>query len=103
MATNRNISVEDLYLKARILSEGVKMSDLELLMAFKENTQYGLRPFVLDESGMQAALWPNKFSRLTVTLEGQKATVSDSGEVLATGHLMEFPAWLEDQVKVLDV
>ncbi len=95
MPGKRNISEENIYLKARMLSEGVHMTDMDLLRAFKENSQYGLRPFVFDESGMQAALWPNKFSRLTVTLDGEKATVADSGEVLGVGRLMEFPAWLD--------
>ncbi len=96
MSAKRNISEEDIYLKARILSEGVQMTDMDLMRAFKENSQYGLSPFVLDESGMEAAMIPNKFSRLKVTLDGEKATVSDSGDVLGTGRLMEFPSWLDE-------
>lgn len=95
MSPKRNISEEDIQLKARMLSEGVKMADIDLLRAFKANSQYGLRPFIMDESGMQAALTPNKYSRLTVTLDGEKATVSDSGDVLGVGYLMEFPSWLD--------
>jgi bacteriochlorophyllide c C-7(1)-hydroxylase len=96
MPETRAISEEDVYLKARMLSEGVHMTDMDLLAAFKENSLFGLRPFVLDESGMEAAMVPNKYSRLKVTIDGEKATVSDAGDVLGVGHLMEFPSWLDE-------
>jgi len=95
MSEKRNISEEDIQLKSRILSEGVNMSDMDLLRAFKENSQYGLRPFIQDGSGIQAAYVPNKYSRLTMTLDGEGATITDSGEVLGQGRLMEFPEWLD--------
>ena len=96
MSPKRKVSEEDIQLKARMLSEGINMSDMDLLRAFKENTQYSLRPFILDGSGMQSAFVPNKYSRLTMTLDGEGATITDSGEVIGQGHLMEFPAWLDE-------
>jgi len=42
MSQKRNITEKDIYLKARILSEGVQMSDEDMVKAFRRENLFGI-------------------------------------------------------------
>ncbi len=98
MSKKRNITEEDIFIKARILSEGIRVDDNDLAAVAAPGTLYGLRPFVFGEAGIPVAILPNEYSRLKISLEGEQATVYDMEEVLATGHLLEVPSWLNESL-----
>lgn len=100
MGEKRNITKEDIYLKARILSEGVRLdvrkpssgTDADGPSAFL----YMGQPIVLDGCDVVVATPPNPHARLVVTVEGERVTVTDEGKVLATAHLEERAAWRDE-------
>ncbi len=90
MTEKRNITKEDIFLKARILSEGVRVK-------VKKHPEKGsaFRPFVLDGCDLVAIPLPNSYSRLEVIIDGEDVTISDMSKILATGKLELRRSWLD--------
>ena len=87
MAEKRNITREDIFLKARLLSEGVRVEE-------KRPPANGLRrTIVLDGCEMVTILRHNPYSRLEAVIDGEEVTISDMGEVLGNARLEERFPW----------
>ena len=88
MTEKRNITKDDIFLKARILSEGVRLK-------VKKPPEIGspFRPFVLDGCDLVVMPLPNKFSRLEAVVDGDDVTITDMDKVLSTGRLEEWHSW----------
>ncbi len=92
----RNITKEDVLLKTRLMSEGVRYD-------IKGPLQWGAGTFdvvssfpaiVLDGCDVVVtALGENPRSRMEAVLEGNEVTISDMGEVMATGTLAKRAPW----------
>lgn len=85
----RNITKADIFLKARILSEGVRLKIKKPL-----TTSY-FRPVVLDGCELVVMPLPNPYSRLEVVIDGEDVTISDMGKVLSLGKLEIRRPWLD--------
>lgn len=94
MAETRIITKEDIFLKARLLSEGVRVE-------VKKAPEAGsaARPMVLDGCEIVSLLRPNSYSRLEAAIDGEDVVISDMGEVLGTGRLEERRSWLDTPMK----
>ena len=90
MTEKRNITKEDIFLKARLLSEGVRIE-------VKRPPEKGpaFRPFVLEGCDLVVQPLPNTYSRLEIVIDGDDVTISDMGEVLGTGTLQVRRSWLD--------
>jgi len=91
----RNITKEDILLKARILSEGVRIK-------VKKQPERGTRPLpplVLDGCDLVCLLMPNKYSRLEVLIDGDDVTISEMENVLDTGKLEVYRPWRDELMK----
>jgi len=88
MTEKRNITREDIFLKARILSEGVRMK-------VKKQPETGtvFRPFILDGCDLVVMPLPNSYSRLEAIIDGDDVTISDMGKVLGSGKLEVRRSW----------
>jgi len=91
MTEKRNITKEDIFLKARILSEGVRVK-----VKKPPEKGYAFRPFVLDGCDLVAMPLPNSYSRLEVVIDGENVTISDMGKVLGTGKMEVRRSWLDE-------
>ncbi|KKK46566.1 hypothetical protein LCGC14_0728690 [marine sediment metagenome] len=93
MTEKRNITKEDIFIKARMLSEGVRIK-------VKNQPEKGSRnrPFVMDGCDLVVLLLPNPYSRLKVEIDGENVTVSDMGKVLRTGSLEVRRSWLDEKL-----
>ena len=91
MTEKRNINKDDIFLKARILSEGVRVK-------VKKPPEKGnaYRPFVLDGCDLVVMPLPNSYSRLEAVIDGENVTISDMGKVLGTGKLEVRRSWLNE-------
>ena len=91
MSEKRNITKEDIFLKARMLSEGVRVK-------IKKQSETGdnFRPVVLDGCDLVVLLLPNSYSRLEVTIDGDAVTISDMGKVLSLGRLEVRRSWRDE-------
>jgi hypothetical protein len=135
MARTRDLTKEDIYLKARIMSEGLRVDGLELpsfqelqkgvgevdvpkdldmkdidgLLLFyaaclkKESDVYqgtiaDTAGITLDETGLRVMVLPNQHSRLELKRDGHKLTISEAGQVVATGRLPRTPAWHNEKL-----
>jgi hypothetical protein len=130
MAEEQMITKEDIYLKARLTSEGVRvqmpdalpdpsamekeeivipdkldLDDIDGILDLmrrsnmqRESNRFLGQTFILDGSGLLAPVYPNKHSRLDLLVEGDKATISDGGEVLATGRFPPRKEWLSEKI-----
>ncbi len=87
----RNITKSDILLKARILSEGLRLK-------VKKQPEGGFRPFVLDGCDLVVFPLPNKYSRLEAVIEGDDVTISDMGKVLSTATLEVQRSWLNERM-----
>lgn len=88
MTEKRNITREDIFLKARILSEGVR-----IIVKKQPETGTVFRPFVLDGCDLVVMPLPNSYSRLEVLIDGDDVTISDMGKVLGAGKLEVRRSW----------
>jgi hypothetical protein len=90
MAEKRNITKDDILLKARLFSEGVRLE-------VKKHPEGGspIRPIVLDGCEIVSLLRPSRYSRLEAVIDGEDVVISDMGEVLGTGKLEERLPWLD--------
>lgn len=91
MAEKRNITKEDIFLKARIISEGVRFE-----VKKPPETGRAFRPMVMDGCEIVCLLRPSRYSRLEAAIDGEDVAISDMGEVLCTGTLEERRSWLDE-------
>jgi len=121
-ADHRNITKQDVFLKARMLSEGVRVEIKEappgwklpesseelseqashpiqvdtssgdaVISAIKQQQEFSYQEcllgnlIILDAAELPAPVIPNTSSALTLTLEGERAQISERGRVLAKG------------------
>ena len=86
----RNLTKNDIFLKARLLSEGVRIQVKE------PPARPGYTSIVvLDGCGILSVLRPNPYSRIQAIVEGESVTVSDLGQVLGTATFEERPDWYD--------
>lgn len=81
MTDQRNITREDIWLKARILSEGVRVETDPSTHV----TAPWLPGIILDGCELPVMVPYNKYSRLEILHAGGTATICDHGEVIGTG------------------
>lgn len=79
MTEKRNITRDDIYLKARISAEGVRTGK-----GYTGKTKDDAA-LVLEGCELPVMVFPNPFSSLEIAYEGNKATITDMGEVIGTG------------------
>ena len=93
MTEKRNITKEDIFLKARMLSEGVRIK-------VKKQPEKGTRnrPFVMEGCDLVVMLLPNLYSRLEVIIDGDNVTISDMGKQLSSGTLEVQRSWLDEKL-----
>ena len=91
MTEKRNITKEDIFLKARMLSEGVRV---KLKKPPEKGSPY--RPVVLKGCDLVVQPLPNSYSRLEVVIDGDNVTISDMGKVLSSGKLEVRRSWLDE-------
>ncbi|MHA1914216.1 MAG: radical SAM protein [Promethearchaeota archaeon] len=91
MTVQRNITKEDIFLKARMLSEGVRV---KLKKPPERGSPY--RPVVLEGCDLVVQPLPNPYSRLEVVIDGEDVTISDMGKVLSLAKLEVRRSWLDE-------
>ena len=96
MTEKRNITKEDIFLKARILSEGVR---IEVKKLPEKGMSRVRRPLVLDGCDIVTFLIPNPYSRLEAIIEGDDVTISDMGKVLGSGKQEVYRSWHDELMK----
>ncbi|MHA2180300.1 MAG: radical SAM protein [Promethearchaeota archaeon] len=86
----RRITKDDIFLKARILSEGVRIN-------VKNPPEKGpyFRPFVMDGCDLVVLLIPNHYSRLEAIIDSEDVLISDMGKILVSGKLEVWRPWLD--------
>lgn len=91
MTEKRNITKEDIFLKARILSEGIRLK-------IKRPPEKGpiFRPIVLDGCDLVVMPLPNSYSRLEAIIEGDDVSILDMGKVLSTGKMEVVRPWRDE-------
>ncbi len=82
------ITKNDIFIKARILSEGVRFETKEPL-----SQSHAFDTIELDRSGLPVQCMMNPYSRLRVVFEGDRASIFDEAVLLETAHLSKRPAW----------
>ena len=94
MAEKRNITKEDIFIKARIISEGVRTN-------VKKLPEKGLvfRPFVMEGCDLVVLLIRNTYSRLEAIIDGEDVIISDMGEILVSGKLEVWRSWLDKSMR----
>jgi hypothetical protein len=91
MIEKRNITREDIYLEARLLSEGVRIE----IKTPPEKPPAFFGTIVMDGCDITTFLRPSSYSRLEAVIEGDRITISDMGEVLGTARFEERPEWFD--------
>lgn len=128
MAEERPITEQDVFIKARLMSEGVRIKDVQMpsmeeltraTAALPERLDYddvegiwrtyaqtaslwertsrqaaGLK-FHFDGCGIKVMVMPNEYSRLQLTRQGDRVTVTDGDEILVTGYVPASLSWAE--------
>lgn len=97
----RNITKEDILLKARILSEGVRITEEAKAAGAASPAECVLeesyfemgRPIVLDGCDLVVATRSDPRSRLQMHCDGADVSIVDGGEVLATGQVQQRLQW----------
>ncbi|MEE9281698.1 MAG: radical SAM protein [Myxococcota bacterium] len=88
MTEKRNMTKEDVFLEARIRSEGVRIEVIN-----KPATWDLFRSIVMDGCELVVGLWENPYSRLEAIIDGDHVIISDMGEALGTATLQRRPSW----------
>lgn len=105
MTEKRNITKADILLKARLLTEGVRVQVKAQPSRYPKNP-YAPVLIVFDGCDVVAPVMPNPRSVLELVAEGNDITISELGEVLMTGELAEQSPWrdlpLSDGVSTVD-
>ncbi|MEE9213636.1 MAG: radical SAM protein [Thermodesulfobacteriota bacterium] len=91
MAEKRNITKDDIFLKARMLSEGVRVN---VKNQPEKGTTY--RPFVMEGCDLVVWLLPNSYSRFEAIIDEEDVTISDMGKVVCSGTLEVRRSWLDE-------
>lgn len=94
MTEKRNITKEDID---RIKGAGVEVKGPLLFKPIGNMESYGIR-IILDDTGMVVPMVqpvPNPAAPTQLVIEGNDVTVSEGGEVVATGRLEEQPSWCD--------
>lgn len=91
MTEKRNITKEDIFLKARMLSEGVR---LKLKKPPEKGSPY--RPVVLEGCDLVVQPLPNPYSRLEVVIDSEDVIISDMGKVVSLAKLEVRRSWLDE-------
>jgi hypothetical protein len=91
MVEKRNITKEDIFLKARMLSEGIRIK-----VKKQPGKGKAFRPIVLDGCELVVMPLPNFYSRLEVVIDGEDVAISDLDKILATGKLEVLRPWLDE-------
>jgi hypothetical protein len=91
MAEKRYITREDIFLEARLLSEGVRVE----VKTAPEKPPAFPGTIVIDGCEITTFLRPSRYSRLEALIEGDRVTISDLGEVLSTARFEERPDWFD--------
>jgi hypothetical protein len=91
MTEKRNITREDIFLEARLLSEGVRNE----MKKPPENPPAFPGTVVLDGCEITTLIRPAPYSRLDAVIDGECITISEAGEVLATAKFEERPEWFD--------
>lgn len=81
MMESSGINREDLWLKARVLSEGVRFE----FAGVEVKEAKGLTTIILDGCGLPVMTPYNQYSRLTVAVDEDRVTVSDMGQEIGRG------------------
>ncbi len=87
----RNITKEDIHLKARMLSEGVRFK-----VERSPKTGRSFRPFVMEGCELVVFLLPNIYSRLEAVINEENVTIFDMGKVISSGTLEVRRSWLNE-------
>ncbi len=90
MTEKRNITKEDILLKARLRAEGARI-DVE--KSSQKGIMMMMPTVVFDGCDMVAGTRPNPHSRLEVVVDGNEVTISEGDEVLGTGTLEIRASW----------
>lgn len=131
MAQLRDVTKDDIYLKARLISEGVKIGragqapsgsmsgrsreiklprkidcndaakvlSLYQSLLVKADSSIAIgSTFTLDGSGLLGPIYPNDKSRLEFKAEDGVVTITDGGEVVATGTSSRKPEWFSEKL-----
>ncbi len=105
MTEKRNITKADILLKARLLTEGVRLEVKAQSSRYPKNP-YASTLIVFDGCGVVAPVFPNPRSILELVADGDEGTISELGEVLMTVQLPERSPWrdlpLSDGVSTCD-
>ncbi|MEE9215192.1 MAG: radical SAM protein [Thermodesulfobacteriota bacterium] len=91
MTEKRNITKDDIFLKARILSEGVHVKTKN-----QQERWTPYRPFVMKGCDLVVMLLPNLYSRLEAVIDGEDVTISDMGKVICSGTLEVRRSWRDE-------
>lgn len=91
MAEKRNITKDDIFLEARLLSEGVR---IETKTPAEEPAAF---PGTIIIAGCEitALIRPNAYAPLQAVIEDDQVTISDMSEVLATATFEQRPDWFD--------
>ena len=97
MSGKRNITKEDILLRDRMNGAGTEVKGPLLFKPIGSMASNGIR-IVLDETDLIQPFfyaYPNPDAPMQVVIDGYDVTVSDEGEVVATGKLEEQPSWCD--------
>ena len=89
----RNITKEDILLKARILSEGIRVK-----VKKQPETGSAYRPIVLEGCDLVVMPLPNPYSRLEAIVNGEDIVISDMDKVLSLGKFEVRRSWLDEKM-----
>ncbi len=105
MTEKRNITKADILLKARLLTEGIRVEVKAQSSRFPK-IPYAPILIVFDGCDVVAPVYTNPRSILELVADGDNFTISELGEVLMTGQLAERSPWrdmpLSDGVSTVD-
>ena len=94
MTEKRNITKEDIFLKTRLLAEGVRLEVKGPSLWQPTMDGFAKNPhIVLDGCEITAVIRPNPRSRLEVVIDGNVVIISEMGEIQGTATLQAPPSW----------
>jgi len=99
MAEKGNLTKEDELLQIRLITEGVRLEVKGDLQWKEEMDVWTATPVIVpDWTGRSAMTWPNPYSSLKLTIDGNNVIVSEMGEVVGTAKLEQKPAWYKEKL-----
>ncbi len=88
----RNITKEDIFIAARLRSEGARIEERTPSEAANYHPS-----ITMDGCDIVTVAWPNPTARLEVICDGEDVTISDMGEILGTGKRKVLGSWRHQQ------